>query len=162
MPRTIVERPSAEPVSEAAKTYGKTTTRLQVAAAVWSLWERLRSEHGFDQQWLADRMGKDKSRASRLLNAPGNWTLDTVGELLEAMGGRITLVEAHTYDEIARGKLNCASRSSPARMIVKIEAEIVIDDGERLDFNDVGWIASVPANPLHRLAMPIDEQVELA
>jgi hypothetical protein len=160
MIKTIAARLPVDAVSDAEKSYGKTTTRLQVATAVWSLWERLRKEHGLDQQWLADRMGKDKSRASRLLNAPGNWTLDTVGEILEAMGGRITLVEAHTYEEIAQGKLSRISRPAAARMVVKIEAEIVIDEIDRIEFNDAGWIPSVSIGRLHPLAKPIDEQVE--
>lgn len=92
----------AQPLTEAEKAYARTTTRLQVAAAVWALWERVRDMEDLDQQWLADRLGKDKGRVSRLLREPGNWTMDTVADLLEAMGGRVTKVETMLYSELAR------------------------------------------------------------
>lgn len=122
-------------LTETEKAYGRTGTRLQVAAAVWTLWDRLRKEQGLDQQWLADRMGKSKSRVSRLLKGPGNWTLDTVGDLLEAMQGRLTCVEAHTYDEIARGEAWKATLRERHRRVayVKMEMMVVEDDGPGVD-----------------------------
>src|SRR3954453_20298410 len=88
-------------ISDGDKSYARTTTRLMIAGAVWQLWEQLRDEQGLDQQWLADRLDKDKSRVSRLLKGPGNWTIDTVADLLEAMEGRITMVETKFYRDIA-------------------------------------------------------------
>jgi transcriptional regulator with XRE-family HTH domain len=89
------------PVTAGDLGYARTATRLMVAGAVWRLWDQLRRDQGLDQQWLADRLGKDKSRVSRLLKGPGNWTMDTVADLLEAMEGRLTLVEATLYRDIA-------------------------------------------------------------
>jgi transcriptional regulator with XRE-family HTH domain len=157
-----IARISVDPVSEVSKVYGRTVARVQVASAVWALWDRLRREHGVDQQWLADRMGKDKSWVSRLLKGPGNWTLDTVGEILEAMGGRITLVEAHTYDEISQGKAARKPHSGGARLILTIEAEVVIDDPEHPDLVDITSLPLGSIGKLHRFAGLIEEKVEAA
>ena len=90
----------ATPLTAGDKAYARTFTRLQVAAAVWTLWKRRSQEKGWDQQWLADRLGRDKSRVSRLLNSPGNWTMDTVADLIEAMGARLCDIELVPYEEI--------------------------------------------------------------
>jgi hypothetical protein len=42
---------------------------------------------GLSQAELAGRMGKGADRVCRLLGAPGNWTLDTVSDLLFAISG---------------------------------------------------------------------------
>lgn len=90
----------AKPISEADQAYARTMTRLMVSGAVWDLWDRIRKEQGLDQRWLAERLGKHESRVSRLLKEPGNWTIDTVADFLEAMNGRITEMEVKTYAEI--------------------------------------------------------------
>lgn len=96
-----VTRTRVNAISAHERGYARTATRLKVARAVWALWEQLRAEDGIDQQWLADRLGKHKGQVSRLLNGPGNWTLDTVADLLEAMEGRLTIVEVKRYIDIA-------------------------------------------------------------
>jgi hypothetical protein len=42
---------------------------------------------GISRAELADRLGKRPEVVSRLLGAPGNWTLDTVSDLLFAISG---------------------------------------------------------------------------
>jgi len=42
---------------------------------------------GLTQAELAIRLGKGRDRVCRLLGAPGNWTLDTVSDLLFAISG---------------------------------------------------------------------------
>lgn len=90
----------AEPLTEARKAYSRTATRAKIASAIWRLWKKISQEQGLDQQWLADRMGTDKARVSRLLKAPGNWTIDTVADLLEAMESRLTDFEIVRYSEL--------------------------------------------------------------
>ena len=48
--------------------------------------DRLQSERGINKVFLARRLGKDPAQIHRLLGAPGNWTLETVADLLMAMG----------------------------------------------------------------------------
>lgn len=128
--KAVATRPHAEPLTDAERAGGRTAARIDVAAAVWTLWDRIRKERDLDQQWLADRLGKSKSRVSRLLKGPGNWTLDTVGDLLEAMEASFTCVEAHTFEEIAQGKAwKAALKERPtARVYVRTEMWVVEDD----------------------------------
>ena len=58
---------------------------------------------------LAQRIGKDMDQVTKLLGAPGNWTLDTVSDLLLALGAKLSLsvsyiveTEARTPDQIER------------------------------------------------------------
>jgi transcriptional regulator with XRE-family HTH domain len=46
--------------------------------------ERLRraKAEGLTQAKLAERLGKDPGRLSNTLSSPGNWTIDTIAELL--------------------------------------------------------------------------------
>lgn len=46
--------------------------------------EKLREakSQGLTQKDLADRIGKDPGRLSNTLSSPGNWTIDTIAELL--------------------------------------------------------------------------------
>jgi transcriptional regulator with XRE-family HTH domain len=121
----------ADPISAGDRGYARTTMRLMIAGAVWQLWEQLRRDKGVDQKWLADRLNKDKSRVSRLLNGPGNWTMDTVADLLEAMEGRLTLVQAKFYRDIAASSPIepglAALRDSP-RLWNVIEVTIELND----------------------------------
>ena len=49
-----------------------------------------REEAGFTKAELARRIHKKPEQITRLLGAPGNWTLDTVSDLLLGMGGRLS------------------------------------------------------------------------
>lgn len=56
--------------------------------AVYALWEQ-RQDEGVTQQAIADFLGRDPGWVSRTLSGPGNWTLRTFGELVEALDGYI-------------------------------------------------------------------------
>jgi transcriptional regulator with XRE-family HTH domain len=56
------------------------------------LFEDLEKEKKLNQAALADRLGVSRARVSKLA-APGNWTLDTVADLLAAMEAKLTNVE---------------------------------------------------------------------
>lgn len=158
----VAIRARAKAISEADMAHGRTIARIQVATAVWSLWDRLRLEKGLDQQWLADRLGKDKSRVSRLLKGPGNWTLDTVGDLLEAMGGRLTSVEAHTYDDIAQGRQRHSALGASRRIVrittIEISAEGT-DQPDSIEYDSNNGAAIDLPRPWARSSI---EQVEPA
>ncbi|MDX0911906.1 hypothetical protein GOE02_21545 [Sinorhizobium medicae] len=52
-------------------------------------------ETGVTKAVLAKRLGKDPAQISRLLGAPGNWTIDTCAELLFAING--SMLDAQAY-----------------------------------------------------------------
>ena len=63
--------------------YFRTRNRLRV----FSLVQREFEKQNITQSELAARLNKGTDRVCHLLGAPGNWTLDTVSDLLFAMSG---------------------------------------------------------------------------
>ena len=65
--------------------------------AVTALWRRRQAE-GMTQKDLAHRIGRDPAWVSRSLAAPGNWTLRTAGELIQALDGEAEIRVAALED----------------------------------------------------------------
>lgn len=63
--------------------YIRTRNRL----AAFSVVHKEFNQSEMTQKQLAKRLGKDEGWLSRLLGAPGNWTLDTAADLLWAISG---------------------------------------------------------------------------
>lgn len=66
-------------------------------------------ETGVTKATLAKRLGKDPGQISRLLGAPGNWTIDTFAELLFAING--SMLDARSYLPLKQAVSN---RRAPA------------------------------------------------
>lgn len=66
--------------------YGFARVRDLAYDAVISLWRRRKAE-GLKQTDIATVLNRDPAWVSRQLAGPGNWTLRTFGELVEAMNG---------------------------------------------------------------------------
>lgn len=77
--------------------YGFARARDIAFDAVQTLWRRRRSE-GMKQADIVKAIGRQPAWVSRNLRAPGNWTLRTIGELVEALGGEIEIV-VHPLEE---------------------------------------------------------------
>ena len=88
--RTLERRDLAE--------YGAVRLRDQVFDAVLSLWRR-RRDQGWTQKIVAQNIGRDTGWVSRNLRAPGNWTLQTAGELIQALDGEAEIKIAGLDDE---------------------------------------------------------------
>lgn len=91
MPRPSKPR-SRDKIPASQLAYIKTRTKLRMFELVH---QELRKS-GLTQAELAARLGKGTDRISRILGAPGNWTLDTASELLFAISGG-TLDPAVSY-----------------------------------------------------------------
>jgi hypothetical protein len=63
--------------------YFRTRNKLRVFDLVQKEFEK----SGLTQKELAARLGKGADQVCRLLGAPGNWTLETVSDLLIAISG---------------------------------------------------------------------------
>jgi hypothetical protein len=70
--------------------YGFARARDIAFDAVLSLWEKRRKE-GMKQSDLAVALNRDPGWISNQLRGPGNWTLRTFGELVEAMNGEVEI-----------------------------------------------------------------------
>src|SRR3546814_18254934 len=71
-------------------------------ATVLDLFSRLADEEGLTRAFLARRLGKKPEQITRWLGAPGNWTLETLTNLLLAMGHAPNF-EARPLKDIPRG-----------------------------------------------------------
>jgi hypothetical protein len=70
--------------------YGFARVRDLAFDAVQSLWRR-RRDAGMKQIEIVNAIGRQPAWVSRNLRAPGNWTLRTIGELVEALGGEVEI-----------------------------------------------------------------------
>src|SRR5437773_2090655 len=69
---------------EQRASYGVARAKSIAFDAVHALWRRRRAE-GKSQAELAKVLGKDEGWLSKNLRGPGNWTMRTLGELVEAL-----------------------------------------------------------------------------
>jgi len=74
-----------EPIPLATFAYLQARNKLRIFNLIRNEFKR----SGLSQAQLAARMGKGTDRVSRMLGAPGNWTLDTVSDLLFAICGAV-------------------------------------------------------------------------
>jgi hypothetical protein len=96
--------------------YGFARARDLAFDAVQTLWARRRSE-GMKQTDISAAVNMPIARVSKHLKGPGNWTLRTLGELVEALNGEIEirvlakedLARISNYDAYDRHRLNDAS-----------------------------------------------------
>lgn len=90
LPRSPLSEPVGDnPVSDRTFGYVSAYTRQELHGLVLKAFR----EAGISQVTLAKRMGKRPEQISRLLAAPGNWTIDTAAELLFAIDGSLTRIE---------------------------------------------------------------------
>jgi transcriptional regulator with XRE-family HTH domain len=71
--------------------YGYSKARNAAFQAVQKLWRRRKAD-GMTQLQLGQRIGMDPARVSKYLSGPGNWTLRTFGELVEALDGEAEII----------------------------------------------------------------------
>lgn len=100
----------AKPVEGAAlspRALGYVTENAR--AEVFDLVVRNCIESGVSNALLAKRLGKNPSQISRLLGAPGNWTIDTIAKLLFAIDGRFLNVDSYWPEDEARANMRHAT-----------------------------------------------------
>lgn len=74
-----------ERISTSAIAYVQTRTKMRAFNTVHKQFRK----SGLSQAELASRLGKGTDRINKILSAPGNWTLDTIAELLFAINGGV-------------------------------------------------------------------------
>ena len=98
------------------------------------------------QAELARRLGKDPAWVNRRLGAPGNWTLETVSDLLFAINGNF--VSVSEFDAIAAKKPN-----EVPDWLVSTIAELPFDDSPVVDFSDYRTRVSSSTSPASRIEL---------
>ncbi len=74
--------------------YFRERLRNRLHQVVLSRFLTLEDSRGFTKADLAHRIGKEPAQVTRWLNAPGNWTLDTVSDLLVGMASELDFTAA--------------------------------------------------------------------
>jgi transcriptional regulator with XRE-family HTH domain len=80
--------------------YGRERIKFIAFEAVTKLWRR-REAQGLKQRELAERIGRDPGWVSKKLRGPGNWTLKTLGEFVEALQGELELIVHAIEDPVS-------------------------------------------------------------
>ena len=80
--------------------FGKARVRDAAFDAVHKLWKRRKAE-GITQNDLAKNLDRDPAWVSRQLRGPGNWTLNTFGELVIALRGEAEIEVCALEDQIS-------------------------------------------------------------
>lgn len=70
--------------------YGQERAKSTAHLAVRELFYR-RIKEGLTQEHIAKEIGKDPAWVSRVIKGPGNWTLKTLGALVVALDGILTI-----------------------------------------------------------------------
>ena len=97
----LSEPTGTDVVPETTREYFRTRNKMRAFTLVHDAF----AASGISQATLAARLGLGPDRISRLLGAPGNWTLDTLSDLLFAISGAEAAFHIdHPLREPARGK----------------------------------------------------------
>lgn len=101
---SLLSKPDGDDqISKRALGYVAGATRLDLHELVLEAFK----EAGISQSTLAKRLGKRPEQVSRLLGAPGNWTIDTAAELLFAIeGSLLRLARRFPLEESPRNSHN--------------------------------------------------------
>lgn len=100
--------------------YGFARARDIAFDAVQSLWRR-RKESGLKQIDVAHAIGRSPTWVNRSLHGPGNWTLRTLGELVQGMNGEVEIIVHGIEDApLARPNFHAYADYEPAAVHVRI------------------------------------------
>ncbi len=71
--------------------YGLAQVRDAAFEAILNLW-RFRQAQGWTQKRLTENIGRDKATVSKYFRGPANWTMRTLGELVQALEADIRII----------------------------------------------------------------------
>jgi hypothetical protein len=80
---------NTNPISLDEIFYFRERNRSRIYASVISTFSKCVEEQDLTKREIASKLGKEPAQITRWLSGPGNWTLDTVSDLLLAMGGEL-------------------------------------------------------------------------
>ena len=71
--------------------YERQRLRTRLFETVLEVFVARYESEGFTRSDLANILGKDPAQITRLLKGPGNWTIDTISDLMAALRAELTL-----------------------------------------------------------------------
>lgn len=113
---------SAKPKTDAqnAADFGFARTRDLAFDAVQRLWRRRRDE-GMKQIDIAKAIDRQPAWVNRSLRGPGNWTLRTLGELVQGLNGELEIT-VHGLEDAptVRGNYHAYADYEPSAVVVRV------------------------------------------
>ncbi len=114
----ILDLDNQDEISSHKVAYFRERLRNRLHQVILSKFLTLEDSRGFTRADLAHRIGREPTQVTRWLGAPGNWTLDTVSDLLLGMASELdftaTFLKEKTDIDIARkGDESFTSMASP-------------------------------------------------
>jgi transcriptional regulator with XRE-family HTH domain len=108
--------------------YGVARAKHIAFDAVCALWRRRQNE-GMRQLDIAEFTGQSPSTVSRNLRGPGNWTLRTLGQYVEALDGELEII-VHAIEDppSMRGNYNAYEDFEPEHNKAESGRATPIDD----------------------------------
>jgi hypothetical protein len=97
--------------------YYRERNRNKVYAVVVSLFSKLVETSNLTKRELAFRLNKEPAQITRWLSGPSNWTLDTVSDLLLAMGAELDHRVSLTANKNASTHVHPLWRDQSAKVI---------------------------------------------
>jgi hypothetical protein len=98
---SIIDTSADDEIDIGQLAYFRQRFRNEIHQAVLKRFIELVDYHGFTQARLAKKLGKKPSQISRWLAAPGNWTMDSISDVLLAMNSEPTS-EVRCLDNLPR------------------------------------------------------------
>jgi hypothetical protein len=117
----LTEILEGKPIPEGKLEYFRERLRSRLHQIVLDEFIR-REDHGFTQAELARRIGKGSDQVSRLLGASGNWTLNTVSDLLLGMESELDFTVMLVRDRTKVASSQTTSASTLSGMISPVPA----------------------------------------
>lgn len=108
-----VSSSGSRPLSRREIAYYQQRLRNRAFEAVLAYFEQRAVQEGLTKKELARRLGKDPSQITRWFSGPGNWTLDTVSDLLLAMGAEPELAISTFESMLQDGQSPTAEGKTP-------------------------------------------------
>ena len=104
-----------EKISDFDLAYFRRRQQNRAFEAVYSHFLNVAKKEKLTKKALAQRLGKDPAQITRWFSGPGNWTMDTVSDLLLAIGAEL---EFNIGSLSEPGELSVSNKSSKAEDIV--------------------------------------------
>jgi len=117
---------SAEPFTARQIAMIEGTAQNVAHSAVLDLLEKLVREKNITRAFIARRLGRDPAQITRWLGSPGNWTLQTLGLLMAAMG-HLPTIGAQSVESLGRSNYYNESadlaRKSPPKPTIEVKSD---------------------------------------
>lgn len=118
--------------------YYRERNRNKVYAAVVALFSRLVETQNITKREIAYRLSKEPAQITRWFSGPSNWTLDTVSDLLLAMGAELDYKDVQIGQRISHVRPHPLLQNEPNKVVWIKPKEPCKEDKVRVENAETG------------------------